>query len=416
MILAVLLLLSAFFSSSETALTTVNKIRMQNMAETGDRRARRVLKVLERPDTMLSAILIGNNIVNLYASALSTLIAADLFGSRSVGAATGLLTLMVLVFGEISPKTGASLYADQVSLRVAGIIGGLMVVLTPVIWAVNHLAFLVLRLLRINLHRKGDTITEDELRTMVAVSEQEGEIEAGEKAMINNVFDFGDAVARDVMIPRVDMTMINVESGLDEVMEIFRREKYTRFPVYRDMPDQVVGILNIKDIFLREETEPFVLEKCLRKPAVTFEQKKIAELMPEMRKAGTGMVLVLDEYGVTVGMITQEDLLEEIVGELHDEYDTEDEDGLRRVGVREYLAEGSLSLDDLDDRLGLNLQSEDYDSIGGLMIGILDHLPAEGETVVVDQVRLRAEKVDQNRIEQVRVTVLPSCATNGSML
>ncbi|MBO5572626.1 MAG: HlyC/CorC family transporter [Clostridium sp.] len=402
-ILLVLLILSGFFSASETALTTVNRIRLINLQENGDKRAKTVLRVLDDRDRMLSAILICNNIVNLYASSLATMLAADLWGSRAVGAATGILTLAVLVFGEISPKTASTYYSEEISLRVAGIIWFLMWLLTPVIVIVNRLSHLVLALLHVDLNRRGDTITEDELRTMVEVSHQDGEIEEREKTMINNVFDFGDAVARDVMVPRVDMIFISVNADYEELMRIFREEKYTRFPVYEETADNVIGILNIKDIFLREDGEDFDLRKYLRKPLYTYEFKNISSLMLEMRRSDINIVIVLDEYGVTAGLITLEDMLEEIVGEIHDEYDADEENNVRRVSDREYLVEGSMSLDDLDDRLGLSLTSEEYDSIGGLMIDILGRFPKEGESVTVDNVRLQAERVEGSRIDQVRL-------------
>ncbi len=401
--LIILLFLSGFFSASETALTTVNRIRLLNLQEDGEKRAKTVLRVLDDPDKMLSAILICNNVVNLYASSLATMLATDLWGSRAVGLTTGILTLLVLVFGEISPKTASTYYSEAISLRVAGIIWFLMWLLTPVIIIVNRLAYVVLALLHVDLNRKGDTITEDELRTMVEVSHQEGEIEEREKTMINNVFDFGDAVARDVMVPRVDMTCISADADYEELMRVFREEKYTRFPVYEETADDIIGILNIKDIFLREDSGDFRLRDYLRKPLYTYEFKNISGLMLEMRRSDINIVIVLDEYGVTAGLITLEDMLEEIVGEIHDEYDADEENLVRRIGDREYLVEGSMSLDDLDDRLGLSLTSEDYGSIGGLMIGILGRLPRQGESVTVDSVRLTAESVDGSRIDKVRL-------------
>ena len=404
-ILIVFLFLSAFFSSAETALTTVNRIRLKNLADDGDSRAQAVLRLTENPKNMLSAILIGNNIVNLYASSLATMLVTDIWGSRAVGLATGLLTLFILVFGEVAPKTASTLYSEEIALRVGGIIRFCSFILTPVIWLVNRLAFLLLRLLRLDLNRRGDTITEEELRTMVEESHREGEIETGEKELINNVFDFGDAVARDIMVPRVDMIFVDAGAGYGELMEIFRREKYTRFPVCEGGSDHVIGIINIKDVFLDGGEEDFRLKDFLRQPLYTYELKKVSELMLEMQQKNLSVAIVLDEYGVTAGLVTLEDMLEEIVGEIRDEYDADEKDEVRKVGEREYLVEGSLNLDDLNDRLGLSLESEDFDSVGGLIIGMLDHLPAEGESVTADGVSLRVEKVTKNRIDQVRVTL-----------
>lgn len=414
LILILLLVMSAFFSSTETALTTVNKIRVRNLAEAGDRRAEYVLKVIEDPNKMLSAILIGNNVVNLYASSLSTVLATRIWGNKIVGIATGVLTLLILIFGEIAPKTVANIQAEQIALRFAKSIYYIMTVMTPVIFVVNHLAFLVMKLLRVDLKDKGESITEDELRTIVEVSHEEGVIESDEKKMINNVFDFGDAVARDIMLPKVNMTFVDVNATYDELMEVFRSEKYTRYPVYEDTTDNVIGVLNIKDVFLKGGEKDFSVRKYLRKTLYTYEFKKVSELMREMRKAAISIVIVLDEYGSTVGLITLEDMLEEIVGDIRDEYDADEEKSILRIAPREYMVDGSVKLDDLDERLGLELKSEEYDSVGGLVIGLLNHLPEEKEEVVVENVRLVVDCVDKNRIDKIHLYLLsPSEAASA---
>ncbi len=414
LILILLLVMSAFFSSTETALTTVNKIRVRNLAEDGDKRAEYVLKVIEDPNKMLSAILIGNNVVNLYASSLSTVLATRIWGNKVVGIATGVLTLIILIFGEIAPKTLANIQAEKIALRFAKIIYCIMTVMTPIIFVVNQLSFIVLKILRVDVKAKGESITEDELRTIVEVSHEEGVIESEEKKMINNVFDFGDAVARDVMLPKVNMTFVDVDATYDELMEVFRSEKYTRYPVYEETTDNVIGILNIKDVFLKGTEKDFSIRKYLRKTLYTYEFKKVSELMREMRKAAISIVIVLDEYGSTAGLITLEDMLEEIVGDIRDEYDADEEKSIQRVAPREYMVDGSVKLDDLDERLGLELQSDEYDSIGGLVIGLLDHLPEEKEEVVVENVRLVVECVDKNRIDKIHLYLLsPSDATSA---
>ncbi len=414
LILILLLVMSAFFSSTETALTTVNKIKVRNLAEAGDKRAEYVLKVIEDPNKMLSAILIGNNVVNLYASSLSTVIATRIWGNKIVGIATGVLTLLILIFGEIAPKTVANIQAEQIALRFAKSIYYIMMVMTPIIFVVNQLSFIVLKILRVDVKAKGESITEDELRTIVEVSHEEGVIESEEKKMINNVFDFGDAVARDVMLPKVNMTFVDVNATYDELMEVFRSEKYTRYPVYEETTDNVIGILNIKDVFLKGGEENFSIRKYLRKTLYTYEFKKVSELMREMRKAAISIVIVLDEYGSTAGLITLEDMLEEIVGDIRDEYDADEEKSIQRIAPREYMVDGSVKLDDLDERLGLELQSEEYDSIGGLIIGLLNHLPEEKEEVVVENVRLVVECVDKNRIDKVHLYFLsPSEASSA---
>ena len=407
LVLIVLLALSAFFSSSETALTTVNKIRIRTLADAGDPKAIILSKVIEEQGKVLSAILIGNNIVNLTASSLMTTLTISLFGNRAVGVATGILTLLILVFGEITPKTLSTISAESIALKNAKIIYGLMVVLTPVIYVVNQLSLGVLLLLRIDPNAKRDSITEDELRTIVEVSHEEGVIESEEKKMINNVFDFGDSVAKDIMVPRIDMTLVEVNATYQELLDIFREEKYTRIPVFEENTDNVIGIINVKDLLLIDNHEEFHIRDYLREPLYTYEYKKTAELMVEMRKTFNNIVIVLDEYGATAGLITLEDMLEEIVGEIRDEYDEDEEKSLVEMAPGEYSVEGAMKLDDLNDRLGLELESEDYDSVGGLVIGLLDHLPEEGEEVTDNGIRFVVESVDKNRIDRIKI-VLPA--------
>ena len=406
LILILLLLMSAFFSSAETALTTVNKIRVRTLAENGDKQAEYVLKIIEDPSKMLSAILIGNNVVNLYASSLATVLATHIWGNKIVGIATGILTLLILIFGEITPKTVATIQAERIAFRFAKIIYYIMTVLTPVIFVVNQLSFLVLKLLRVDVKAKGESITEDELRTIVEVSHEEGVIESEEKKMINNVFDFGDAVARDVMLPKVNMTFVDVDATYDELMEVFRSEKYTRYPVYEETTDNVIGIVNIKDLFLIPKDKEFKLRDYLREPYYTYEFKKTTELMVELRKTMNSVAIVLDEYGATAGLITLEDMLEEIVGEIRDEYDADEEDSIRKINPKEYVIEGAMKLDDLDDQLDLDLKSEDYDSVGGYIIGLLDHLPQAGEEVTSGNLRFVVDTVERNRIDKVHLYIL----------
>lgn len=406
LVLVVLLLcLSAFFSSAETALTTVSKMRIRTLAEAGDKKAITLMKVIEDPGKMLSMILVGNNIVNLSASSMMTTLTMELFGSKAVGAATGVLTLLILVFGEITPKTMATLNAERLSLAYAGIVYWLMRLLTPVIFLVNKLSTAVMFLLRVDPNKKPDAITEDELRTIVEVSHEEGVIESEEKKMINNVFDFGDAVARDVMVPRIDMVMVDVNATYKELIELFRKERFTRIPVYENSTDNVIGIINVKDFLLYDNAQKFSLRDLLRQPLYTYEYKKTAELMVEMRKTSNNIIIVLDEYGATAGLITLEDMLEEIVGDIRDEYDEDEEDEVKEIAPDEYLVSGSAKLDDLNDRLGLELESEDYDSIGGLVIGLLEHLPEEGEEVSCENIRLVVEHVEKNRIDKIRLFI-----------
>lgn len=410
-ILILLLLLSAFFSSSETALTTVNKIRMRTLSESGNKRADRVLRVTDDSGKMLSAILIGNNIVNLSASSLATSLAIHYFGNVGAGIATGILTFLILIFGEVTPKTLATIKADSIALAIAGIIDVLMKILTPVIFIINKLSIGLLFLLRINPKDASQQMTEEELRTIVDVGQETGVIENEERNMIHNLFDFGDAEAKEIMIPRIDMTFVQVDATYQEVLDVFRQDMFTRLPVYEDTTDNVIGIINMKDFLLEQDDETFSVRSMLRDPYFTYEHKNTADLFLEMRKSSISLAIVLDEYGVTAGLITLEDLLEEIVGEIRDEYDADEEDDITQISDREFYVLGSANLDDVSDALGYSFESDDYDTIGGYCLGLLGHLPEKNEIIITDDnVLLRIDRMDKNRIERVYIK-LPETIT-----
>ena len=404
--IGIMVFLSAFFSSSETALVTVNKIRMKNLAENGDKRAAKVLKVTSDSGKMLSAILIGNNIVNIFASSLATILASDIFGDIGPGIATGVLTLVILIFGEVSPKTMATIKADNFALAIAGIIDVLMFVLTPVIFIINTFASAVLRLLRINPDDADKAMTEDEIRSIVDESQESGAIEDEEREMIHNVFDFGDSLAKEVMVPRIDMTFVHVDASYEELIDIYRENKYTRLPVYEESTDYILGIINMKDVILIEDAKNFSIRDIIRKPYFTYEHKNTSDLFIEMRQASIPLAIVLDEYGVTAGLVTLEDLLEEIVGEIRDEYDSDEEDAIEQLSAYEYMILGSTNLDDVNDALDLEFESDDYDTIGGYCLQLLDHLPEENETVSTeDGVVITIKEVDKNRIERIYIRI-----------
>ena len=407
--LVILLLLSAFFSSAETALTTVNKIRMRTLSEAGNKKADRVLRVTDDSAKMLSAILIGNNLVNISASALATMLASRLWGNVGAGIATGVLTLLVLIFGEVTPKTMATIHADTLSLRIAWIIDLLMKVLTPVIFIVNKLSLGFLFLLRIDPNSKKSEMTEEELRTIVDVSQETGVIEDEERDMIHNLFDFGDAKAKEIMVPRIDMTFVHIDSTYDDVLEVFKATMYTRIPVYEDTTDKVVGIINMKDLLLwssenSDKQEEFSITDIMREPYFTFENKNTADLFIEMRQSSISIAIVLDEFGATAGLVTLEDLLEEIVGEIRDEYDSDELDDITRISPREFSVLGSANLDDVSDELDINLSSDDYDTIGGYCLEQLGHLPEKNEIIITDNdILLRIDEVEDNRISKIYI-------------
>ena len=379
-ILLILLLLSGFFSSAETALTTVNKIRLRYLAEEGNKRAATTLKITENSGKMLSAILIGNNIVNLSASSLTTSLAYNL-GGPAVAIASVVLTVLILLFGEITPKTLASIHSEKLALLYAPVIDIFMKVMTPVIFVINSLSNLVMLILRIDPNAKMNTMTENELRIIVDVSHEDGVIESEEKEMIYNVFDLGDAKAKDVMVPRINVTFADIDSSYAELIDLFREDKFTRLPVYAESKDNVVGTINMKDLLLFDNNQKdFHVKDILREAYFTYEYKNISELLVEMRTASFNIAIVLDEY------------------------DENEEENIRQINALEYIVEGSTNLDDLNDSLDLQLESEDYDSVGGFIIEHLDRLPEEMDEITTpDGIRMVVEKLDKNRIEQVHI-------------
>ena len=407
-ILVLLILLSAFFSSAETALTTINRIRFHNLAEEGNKRAALVLKLTNDSSKLLSTILIGNNIVNLSASSLATVLATDKLGSKGAGLATGILTLVILLFGEITPKSMASQHNETISLLYAPIIYGLTKILTPVIVIVNALSTGFLKIFRLNTTKTAQLITESDLRTIVDFSHEEGVIEREEKAMINNVFDFGDSLAKDIMTPRVDMVSFSIDTSYEEILKIYQEERYTRYPVYNIERNEIMGILNIKDLFFYMATHDkstFSLLPLLWEPTYCYEYQKTSLLMTEMKKTSSNFTIVLDEYGKVSGLITLEDLLEEIVGEIRDEYDASEQDAIKKISDFEFEVDGSIKLYDLNDEIGTHIESEDYDSIGGHIIELLDHIPVAGEEASEDGIVYKVLSLEKNRIERVHITI-----------
>ena len=374
---------------------------MRTLADADNKKAKMVLKITKDSAKMLSAILIGNNIVNLSASSIATTLAISMFGNYGAGIATGIITFLILIFGEVSPKTLSTIKADSISMKIAGIINVLMIVLTPVIFLINKLSLGVLFLFGVKASDGNRVMTEEELRTIVDVGQETGVIEDEERAMIHNVFDFGDAEAKEVMIPRIDMTFVHIDADYNEVLKIYKQDMFTRLPVYEESTDNVVGIINMKDLLLIENTDNFSIRDIMREPYFTYEHKNTSDLFLEMKKSSISLAIVLDEYGVTAGLITLEDLIEEIVGEIRDEYDT---DEITRLSDREYLVLGSANLEDVSDELNLHLESDDYDTIGGYCLEKLDHLPERNEIIITDDdVLLRIEAVDKNRIEKVYI-------------
>ena len=403
-LIILLLILSAFFSSAETALTSVSPIKLRALADEGSKSAAKVLKVSENKAKLLSTILVGNNVVNIAASALTTTYCTEKFGSVYLGAATGILTLLVLIFGEITPKTIATYYATGMSRFFVYPISWLMVILTPVIWVLNLITGVIFRLCGIPKEGAKETVTESELLTMVNVSHEEGVLEPEEKFMISNVVDFGDALSKDIMIPRTDMVCASIDTPYNELVKIFIEETFSRIPIYEDSKENIVGILYMKDLFFLRETEgvkSFDIKKIMRSPLFVYEFQKSAEIFSEMKESSVTMAVVLDEYGAASGLITMEDLIEEIVGEIRDEYDEDEDSLIVDLGNNTYDVDASVKLDDINDALSLKLASDDYDSLAGYMIELLDKLPEEGDEADTTELHLKVTKVERNRVERI---------------
>ncbi|MBO5473542.1 MAG: HlyC/CorC family transporter [Lachnospiraceae bacterium] len=404
--LVILILLSAFFSSAETAFSTVNRVRLRTLAQEDHKGAIRVLHILDQYGKMLSAVLIGNNIVNLSASSVATTLAIKLWGSHAVGATTGVLTFVVLMFGEIVPKTWAMQKAESITLLYSGLISMLMTVLTPVIFLVDKISGWILRLMHINPDSSNMSITETELKTYVDVSHEGGAIESEEREMIYNIFDFGDTVAKDIMVPRIQMTTVPIDATYQELLSTFQESMFTRIPVYDGDPDHIIGLVNVKDFILVKDKEKFQIKKILRDAYYTYEYKKISDLLMEIREKSYNIAFVLSEYGTTVGMITMEDMMEELVGEIRDEYDDDEEELIQETENGKYLVEGGMKLDDINDALNIELDSDDYDSVGGLMIEKLERLPQDQEIIELDNgIVLQACGIQDNRILKVLITL-----------
>jgi putative hemolysin len=402
-LLCLLLCLSAFFSASETALMSLSKIRIVHLFESGVKVAGVITRLRENPSKLLGTILVGNNAVNIAATSIGTVLAIEYFGDAGVGIATGIMTVLVLIFGEITPKTLAAQNSEKVSLIVARPISFLTYLLSPIVFFFTKIAGLFTRLLGGKSNANLPTITEDELKTMVNLSEEEGVIKGHEKTMICNVFDFDDQLIKDVMIQRTDIVAINMNATYDEIMNLIKTEQYSRYPIYNKRIDNIVGILNVKElVFYRNSEEVFDIKKFMKKPYYTFEYLKTSELFHEMKKRRTHMAVVIDEYGGTAGIITIEDLLEEIVGDISDEYDIQTKE-IETIREGEYVVDGSTRIEQLNEQIGTRIESEHYDSIGGFIIGEIGRLPQQGETVEYENTKFLIENIERNRVKKIRV-------------
>ena len=407
-VIFILILLAAFFSSAESAFSSVNKLRIKTLADEGNNKALKVYDLLEQPSRLLSSVLIANIILVVAAATLTTVFAIEYLGSSYIVLSLIVLTILVLIIGEITPKFIANAFPENIAMAYVNIIFLFTKIMAPFSYVFNGTARGLLKLFKVDFEKETFTITEDELLTIVDASHEEGIIESEERRMITNVVDFGDSVTKDVMVPRADIIFGSDTMSYEELVDIFSIYKYTRIPIYSDSRDNVVGILNLKDLFFNvKDPSEFSIEEVMREPYFTYEYKRTFELFHEMKTNSIAIAIVLDEYGETAGLVTLEDLIEEIVGEIRDEYDEDEEDAIQVIGEDEYLIDGSTNVDEINEALCIDLEPLEYENIAGHMIYLFDHLPEEGETVVEQNILLTVDTIDKNRIEKIRLKILP---------
>lgn len=407
-IFIILISLSALFSMSETAFMSINKIRVKTLAEENNKKAILILSLLKEQNRLLSSVLVGNNLVNIAASSLTTSFVISIFGNEGTGVAiaTGLVTLIILIFGEITPKSLATQNAESIAFGVCRFIKFITIVFTPVVAILNIVSGFFVHLFGGNAI-KGPTMTEEDLKTIVTVSHEEGVLEDEEKEMIHNVFEFGDTEIKEIMTPRIHVESISDDTTYDEIITTFRDCQFSRLPVHNDSFDEIIGVLYIKDLFLVDvNRDDFDVKKVMRDTYFVYEFNQISDVFEAMRKEHVSLAVVLDEYGVMSGIVTLEDIVEEIVGEIDDEYD-EIEQSVIDLGNGEYLIDGSLNIDEVNDACETSFDSEDFESIGGLVLGQCNGSPEVHQKIIIDRVIFTIEEIDKNRIVLLRLKKVP---------
>ena len=402
--LALLLVLSAFFSAGETAFTSMNVIRMKSRAGEGDRRAARALRLYEDFDRLLTAILVGNNVVNILSASLATVLFIRWFGDLGVTLSTVAMTVLVVLFGEVCPKSIAKEQPERFAMFAAPALRVVQVVLTPVIFLLVKVKSLVARLFRPKEEERV-AITESEILTFVETAEQEGGIDEQESELIRSAVEFGDITAGEIATPRVDVVAVEQGSSVDEIADAFLTSGFSRLPVYADSPDNVVGVLHQKDFFRFLRSGEGTLDDLLQKPLFVTEYMKLQDLMAKMRAEQEHIAFVLDEYGGVTGLVTFEDVLEELVGEIWDEHDDVVEDVVD-LGEGRWRVSGSVDYDEAAERFSLPPAGEedDFTSVGGWVMDRLKKIPAVGDEFPCEGWLVRVEQADDRRVQSVILT------------
>lgn len=410
-ILLVCFLFSVFFSVAETAYVSISRLKLSQLVERNLPAARLAKKLKEEPSKLLSIILIGNNIANIGASVLGTSLIIKMFEARGagnlgvvLGVATGILTFIILVFGEIIPKTVAIKKAETLVLWLAWPIFIISIVLTPVAMVLTWISRPFVTLLGGKMPEKGPFLTEDDLKFMIAASEREGVIEKEEKEMISSIFEFGDTTVKEVMTPRPDIKAVEDSGAITDVVKVIRETGHSRVPVYESNIDNIIGVVYSKDLL---ETAPGTpIRDCLRSVIFIPEGKKVDELLHQMQANRTHIAVVVDEYGVTSGIVTMEDLIEEIVGEIHDEFERA-EKNIEKAAENTYIVDAKMQIEDLNRELQVNLPTSDaYDTVAGFVFATLDKVPSVGDVLKYDNIEISVERVLKRRITRIKLTKL----------
>lgn len=419
LLLAALLALSSFFSSSETALTSMSKLKLRELMEkTENKEKRRVLhEALHRPNRLLTTILVANNLVNILASSLATLISLSLFPKTHSGTVaafvTGIMTFLVLIFGEITPKVLAVQHTEKVFNRTIGVVTFLSVLFTPVIWLLISISNFLLRLMGSNRVTDAPFITEDEIAYAVNIGAQEGALEEEESKMLQRTLALKDTSVKEIMIPRVDVFAVSEQISLENAIEIVHEEGFSRFPVYRETVDHIVGVLYAKDILKTthqrgsEMLSRVKVKEIMREPYFVPETKKVDDLLKEFKTFMVHMAIVVDEYGGTEGIVTIEDIIEEVVGEIMDEFDEGEDFGIERVSEFTFIIDSKVTINDIERELGIRFPPTDYETLGGYLLEFFERVPKVGEEVQVDGMRFRILAATRSRIAKVKMIVEP---------
>lgn len=413
--LILLVLASATFSSIETAYSSSNRIRLKNFASDNNKKAQQVLDILDNFDKFLSTVLVGNNIVNITATTISTLLFTGFFGfSKGPTISTIVITLIVLIFGEISPKSIAKRIPEDLAMSTVGLVRFLMVVLTPLTIFFKAVRSLLDKIIKI---KETDSDITDELMTMVEEAENEGDLESHESDLISAAIEFNDLDVRDILTPRVDLIAVDITMSLDKIEEVFRLNSFSRLPVYENSIDNIIGVIHEKDFYSLYHTNKGMIKNIIKSTLYTSLHVKISTLLRQLQSSKTHLAVVLDEYGGTAGIITMEDLIEEVMGNIMDEYDEDENDTITNVHKDEYLVEGYSDIEELEDIIQAGLPVDNYDTVSGFVIGELGRIPTETDVhtdasdFTYNGYKFSIVDIDEKVVSKVRVLKIEDTQT-----